>query len=111
MVVPSFIACNDSRWRSGSAPKPSTIQPSTACKSRSAKARGTRSRRVHRRARHGGPQQHGQRYITQFFDYIQQGDLDPAALITHRMLLEDGVRAYDFFKNKKDGCIRVVLQP
>ncbi|OBH18336.1 glutathione-dependent formaldehyde dehydrogenase [Mycolicibacter terrae] len=56
-------------------------------------------------------QQYGQRYIAQFFDYIQQGDLDPAALITHRMSLEDGVRAYDYFKNKKDGCIRVVLQP
>ena len=56
-------------------------------------------------------QQHGQRYIAQFFDYVQQGDLDPAVLITHDMPLEDGVRAYDMFKNKKDGCIRVALRP
>ncbi|GAA1652584.1 glutathione-dependent formaldehyde dehydrogenase [Mycolicibacterium murale] len=56
-------------------------------------------------------QQHGQRYIPQFFDYVEQGDLDPALLITHDLPLEDGVRAYDMFKNKSDGCIRVVLRP
>ena len=55
-------------------------------------------------------QQHGQPYIAQFFDYVQQGDLDPAVLITHEMPLEDGVRAYDMFKNKKDGCIQVALR-
>jgi threonine dehydrogenase-like Zn-dependent dehydrogenase len=56
-------------------------------------------------------QQHGQRYIAQFFDYVQQGDLDPSVLITHDLPLEDGVRAYDMFKNKADGCIRVALRP
>lgn len=56
-------------------------------------------------------QQHGQRYIPQFFDYVQQGDLDPSVLITHDFPLEDGVRAYDLFKNKSDGCIRVALRP
>jgi hypothetical protein len=25
--------------------------------------------------------------------------------------LEDGVRAYDLFKNKKDNCIRVAMRP
>jgi threonine dehydrogenase-like Zn-dependent dehydrogenase len=56
-------------------------------------------------------QQHGQRYIPQFFDYVQQGDLDPSILITHDLPLEEGVRAYDMFKNKSDGCIRVALRP
>lgn len=56
-------------------------------------------------------QQHGQRYITRLFDYVQQGDLDPAKLITHDVPLEDGVRAYDLFKNKKDDCIRVAMRP
>jgi threonine dehydrogenase-like Zn-dependent dehydrogenase len=56
-------------------------------------------------------QQHGQRYIPQFFDYVAQGDLDPSILITHDMPLEEGVRAYDMFKNKTDGCIRVALRP
>ncbi|WP_199256063.1 zinc-dependent alcohol dehydrogenase [Mycolicibacterium mengxianglii] len=56
-------------------------------------------------------QQHGQRYIPQFFDYVQQGDLDPSALITHVLPLEEGPRAYDMFKNKTEGCIRVALRP
>ncbi len=56
-------------------------------------------------------QQHGQRYVAQFFDYVQQGDLDPSVLITHDLPLTDGVRAYDMFKNKTDGCIRVALRP
>ncbi|MCV7432908.1 zinc-dependent alcohol dehydrogenase [Mycolicibacterium bacteremicum] len=56
-------------------------------------------------------QQHGQRYIPQFFDYVAQGDLDPSVLITHDLPLEDGVRAYEMFKNKDDGCIRVALRP
>ena len=56
-------------------------------------------------------QQHGQRYIPQFFDYVEQGDLDPSILITHDLPLEEGVRAYDLFKNKADGCIRVALRP
>jgi threonine dehydrogenase-like Zn-dependent dehydrogenase len=56
-------------------------------------------------------QQHGQRYVPQFFDYVQQGDLDPSVLITHDLSLEEGPRAYDMFKNKTDGCIRVALRP
>lgn len=36
---------------------------------------------------------------------------DPAFIITHRMSLEDGPLAYDLFKHKKDGCIKVVLKP
>ena len=56
-------------------------------------------------------QQHGQRYIPQFFDYVEQGDLDPSVLITHDLPLEEGARAYDIFKNKSDGCIRVALRP
>lgn len=56
-------------------------------------------------------QQHGQRYVARLFDYVEQGDLDPAKLITHDLPLEDGVLAYDLFKNKTDGCVRVALRP
>ncbi len=56
-------------------------------------------------------QQHGQRYIPQFFDYVAQGDLDPSLLLTHDLPLEDGVRGYEMFKNKTEGCIRVGLRP
>lgn len=56
-------------------------------------------------------QQHGQRYMPRMFDYIQQGDLDPSYLITHDMPLDDAVRGYDLFKNKKEGCVRAVFRP
>jgi hypothetical protein len=42
---------------------------------------------------------------------IENGDIDPRFVITHRMSLEDAPRAYDMFKNKEDNCIKVVLKP
>ena len=33
-----------------------------------------------------------------------------ASLITHRVTLDEGVRAYDIFHKKAEGCIKVVLQ-
>ncbi len=36
---------------------------------------------------------------------------DVAALITHRMPLEQGAAAYALFDAKRDGCVKVVLQP
>ncbi|PSR70374.1 glutathione-dependent formaldehyde dehydrogenase [Nocardia sp. MDA0666] len=56
-------------------------------------------------------QQHGQRYVRRIFDYIQQGDLDPSYLITHDLPLEDAVRGYDLFKNKREGCVRAIFRP
>jgi threonine dehydrogenase-like Zn-dependent dehydrogenase len=40
---------------------------------------------------------------------IQNGDIDPTFIITHRMSLEDAPRGYEIFKNKQDGCMKVVL--
>jgi threonine dehydrogenase-like Zn-dependent dehydrogenase len=31
--------------------------------------------------------------------------------VTHEMLLDDAPHAYNMFKDKKDGCIKVVLKP
>jgi len=42
---------------------------------------------------------------------IENGDIDPTFVVTHRMSLEDAPHAYDIFKNKKDNCIKVVLYP
>ncbi|MDV7269011.1 zinc-binding dehydrogenase, partial [Rhodococcus oxybenzonivorans] len=56
-------------------------------------------------------QQHGQRYMSRMFDYIQQGDLDPSYLITHDMSLEEAVRGYQVFKSKQEGCVRAVFRP
>jgi threonine dehydrogenase-like Zn-dependent dehydrogenase len=56
-------------------------------------------------------QQHGQRYMPAMLEHVQNGELDPSFLITHRMSLEDGPRGYDMFKNKEDGCVRAVFTP
>ncbi|MDI1480787.1 zinc-dependent alcohol dehydrogenase [Polyangium sp. y55x31] len=56
-------------------------------------------------------QQHGQRYIPRLLEHIRKGELDPSYLITHRARLADGQQAYDTFKEKRDGCMRVVFTP
>jgi threonine dehydrogenase-like Zn-dependent dehydrogenase len=56
-------------------------------------------------------QAHVQRYMRPLLDKIENGDIDPSFVVTHRMPLEEAPRAYDMFKNKKDNCIKVVLKP
>ncbi|MDC0742888.1 zinc-dependent alcohol dehydrogenase [Polyangium mundeleinium] len=56
-------------------------------------------------------QQHGQRYIPRLLEHIRKGEIDPSYLITHRARLADGQEAYDTFKKKRDGCMRVVFTP
>ena len=56
-------------------------------------------------------QQHGQAYVPRLLEYMQRGELDTSFLATHRMKLADGVRGYDMFKHKTDGCMRVVFTP
>jgi threonine dehydrogenase-like Zn-dependent dehydrogenase len=58
-----------------------------------------------------GAQMHGQRYIPRILDHIAAGDLSTEHLATHPMPLDDGPRGYEMFKNKEDGCVRVVFQP
>jgi threonine dehydrogenase-like Zn-dependent dehydrogenase len=40
---------------------------------------------------------------------IERGELDPTRIITHRLPLAEGPHGYDIFKNKKNGCEKVVL--
>jgi threonine dehydrogenase-like Zn-dependent dehydrogenase len=42
---------------------------------------------------------------------IEKGEIDPSVVITHRARLEDGPELYKTFRDKKDGCIKVVLKP
>ena len=55
--------------------------------------------------------QHAQRYMEPIMRHVQNGELDPAPLITHRMPLEHGARGYEMFKRKDDACVRVVFTP
>ena len=56
-------------------------------------------------------QTHVNRYLQTLCDRIQHGEIDPSFIITHRVSLEDGAKAYDIFKKKQDGCIKVVMHP
>jgi threonine dehydrogenase-like Zn-dependent dehydrogenase len=42
---------------------------------------------------------------------IEAGKIDPSFVITHNRPLEDGPELYKTFRDKKDGCIKVVLEP
>lgn len=56
-------------------------------------------------------QTHMQRYLQPLLERIQEGEIDPSFLITHRMKLEDAPHGYDIFKHKEDECVKVVLTP
>ncbi|MBK9259838.1 MAG: glutathione-dependent formaldehyde dehydrogenase [Polyangiaceae bacterium] len=56
-------------------------------------------------------QQHGQKYIPRILQDIKSGRLDPSHLITQVARLEDGQGAYEAFRDKQDGCVRVVFTP
>ncbi len=56
-------------------------------------------------------QQHGQKYLPRLLEYVATGQLDPSFLATHHLALEDAPHGYDIFKQKLDGCVRVVFTP
>jgi len=56
-------------------------------------------------------QTHVQRYLEPLMKLIVEGKIDPSFLITHRISLEEGPEAYKTFRDKQDGCIKVVIRP
>ena len=56
-------------------------------------------------------QTHVQRYLKPLMARIEKGEIDPSFLITHRITLEEGPDAYKMFRDKADGCVKVVIHP
>ena len=56
-------------------------------------------------------QTHVQRYLQPLLHKIEEGKIDPSFVITHRLPLAEAPRAYETFRDKADGCIKVVLTP
>jgi threonine dehydrogenase-like Zn-dependent dehydrogenase len=56
-------------------------------------------------------QTHMHKYMPMLLDYIQRGLIDPSYVITHRIDLADAPQGYRTFRDKQDGCIKVVLKP
>ena len=56
-------------------------------------------------------QTHTQRYTRPLLDKIAAREIDPSFVITHTLPLDQGPAAYKVFRDKQDGCIKVVLKP
>ncbi|WP_438397262.1 zinc-dependent alcohol dehydrogenase [Caballeronia sp. DA-9] len=56
-------------------------------------------------------QTHVNRWTDDLLRRIQEGQIDPSFVITHTVSLEDGPGMYKTFRDKEDGCIKVVLKP
>jgi threonine dehydrogenase-like Zn-dependent dehydrogenase len=56
-------------------------------------------------------QTHVPRYSQKLLNKIEAGEIDPSFVITHRLTLDDGPEAYRTFRDKQDGCIKVVMTP
>ncbi|MCQ4312246.1 glutathione-dependent formaldehyde dehydrogenase [Pseudomonas stutzeri] len=56
-------------------------------------------------------QTHVNRWTDDLLKRIQEGQIDPSFVITHSVSLEQGPEMYKTFRDKHDGCIKVVLKP
>ncbi len=56
-------------------------------------------------------QTHVNRWTDDLVERIAEGEIDPSFVITHTVSLEDGPAMYKTFREKEDGCIKVVLKP
>lgn len=52
-----------------------------------------------------------QHYLPKLLEKTEQGAIDPSFVITHHAPLADGPEMYKTFRDKQDGCIKVVLKP
>jgi threonine dehydrogenase-like Zn-dependent dehydrogenase len=56
-------------------------------------------------------QTHVHKYVPELLKLVQNGKIDPSFVVTHRLPLSEAAHGYDIFRGKKDGCIKVVLDP
>ena len=56
-------------------------------------------------------QTHVNRWSDDLLRRIEEGQIDPSFVITHKTSLEEGPEMYKVFRDKQDSCIKVVLKP
>jgi threonine dehydrogenase-like Zn-dependent dehydrogenase len=56
-------------------------------------------------------QTHVMRWTEELLRRIESGQIDPSFVVTHTVGLEKAPKMYDTFRDKEDGCIKVVLKP
>ena len=52
-----------------------------------------------------------QHYLPKLMERIEKNEIDPSFVITHTVGLEEGPAMYKTFRDKQDGCIKVVMKP
>jgi threonine dehydrogenase-like Zn-dependent dehydrogenase len=58
-----------------------------------------------------GGQAPAHKYIDMLLKYVEEGRVKLDDIITHRLPLSEVAHAYHIFKNKEEGCVKVVLDP
>ncbi|MFS2122841.1 zinc-dependent alcohol dehydrogenase [Pseudomonas sp. Pseusp97] len=56
-------------------------------------------------------QTHVQPLLPELLEAINEGNLRPEEIITHRMTLEEAAQGYDIFNRKLEDCRKVILRP
>ena len=56
-------------------------------------------------------QTHMMRFTKPLLDRIERGDIDPSFVISHRVPLDRAPEMYETFRDKRDHCTKVVLDP
>ncbi len=56
-------------------------------------------------------QTHVNRWTDGLLRLIEEGRIDPSFVITHHVALSEGPQMYETFRDKLDGCIKVVMTP
>jgi threonine dehydrogenase-like Zn-dependent dehydrogenase len=56
-------------------------------------------------------QTHMPRYLEMLLQKVENGEVDLSFVITHTAPLEQGPELYRRFRDKEDGCVKVVLKP
>lgn len=56
-------------------------------------------------------QTHVHKFLPQLLEFIENGDLSPEVIISHRMNLSDAAEGYRIFEQREDECRKVILTP
>lgn len=51
------------------------------------------------------------RLLPKLIEHVRAGRIDPKAIVTHRVPLEEVADAYHIFSGKLDNCIKTILIP
>jgi len=56
-------------------------------------------------------QTHVHKFMPELLDHIRNRRIDPSFVVTHRLPLSQAPYGYNIFREKQDGCIKIVLDP